>query len=138
MLNISKMAYDLYKQDWLDTHTTPEMRLQNIRDYYSYIQECIVSCDQPDSYENWRFENGFTHGGFYVCYEEFCGAEYRDPEYVRFLFRNDDTLMKLYYQDIGKGAKPLDAQITSASARTGTANNHHEAAKATDRGGERS
>lgn len=138
MFDISKMAYDLYKQDWLDTHTTPEMRLQNIREYYDFVQECLSEHDLPGSYEDWLFENGIPRGGFYVCYEEFCDAEYRDPEYVRFLLNNDDALMKLYYQDIGKGGKPLDAQITSASTRTGTASNHHEAAKATDRGGERS
>lgn len=121
MLDISKMAYDLYKQDWLDTHTTPEMRLQTIRDFYSYIQECISSYELPDSYEDWLFENGIPRGGFYVCYEEFCDAEYRDPEYVRFLLNNDDALMKLYYQDIGKTppAKPLNAVLTDAQSRAG-------------------
>ena len=34
--DISEIAYELYKQNWVDTHTTREMRLDALREYYSY------------------------------------------------------------------------------------------------------
>ena len=34
--NIREIAYELYKQNWVDTHTTREMRLDALREYCSY------------------------------------------------------------------------------------------------------
>ena len=42
---ISEVAYELYKQNWIDTHTTPKLRLQVINDYYDYIQEAMDKSD---------------------------------------------------------------------------------------------
>lgn len=98
MFDISEMVYALYKQNWIDEHTTKEIRLQNIREYYSYLQECSVEDEIPDSYEHWLLESGF-HGSLYVCYDEFCIEEYCDKEYVRFLLCGNEDLMELYLRD---------------------------------------
>ena len=36
VFNISKVAYELYKQEWIDTHTTRDMRLDALREYHLY------------------------------------------------------------------------------------------------------
>ena len=99
MFDVSEMVYALYVQNWIDENTTAEMRLQNIREYYSYCQECLAEDEDPESYEDWLFESGF-HGSLYVCYDEFCDAEYRDEDFVRSLLCNNESLMDLYFQDI--------------------------------------
>lgn len=97
---IPEMVYDLYKQDWIDEHTTPQARLKSIHEYYAYIQECMEYGDtQPDSYEDYLFDYGFD-GSLYVCYDEFLGAEYLDRSYVAHLLNNDPVLMAAYDADI--------------------------------------
>lgn len=99
--DISEVAYELYKQDWIDTNTTREMRLDSLRNYYRYRQECINDGLEVDSYEEWLFEGGYESGSLYVCFEEFCDAEYHDKEYIVSLL-SDPALVFLYYQDINK------------------------------------
>lgn len=102
MFDISELAYQLYIQDWIDQHTTPEIRLQSIREYYAYIQECMADGDPtPDSYENYLDENGY-HGSLYVCYDEFCDAEYLDAGYITHLLNNEPMLVKAYHADIAE------------------------------------
>lgn len=96
---ITEMAYDLYKQDWIDQHTTPHMRLKSIHDYYAYVQECMELDDEPESYEDYLFEYGFD-GSLYVCYDEFCDAEYQDQSYITNLLNNDPVLVKAYLDDL--------------------------------------
>lgn len=45
MYDISRIAYELYKQNWVDTHTTREMRLDNIRNW----GKIEIEDDSPDS-----------------------------------------------------------------------------------------
>ena len=99
MFEISKIAYDLYVQNWIDEHTTPDLRLQNIREYHSYVRECSIDGNEPNTYEDWLSEYGF-HGSVYVCYEEFCDMEYHDKDHIRSLLGEDDTLIEMYYRDI--------------------------------------
>ncbi len=99
MFEISKMAYDIYVQNWIDEHTTPELRLQNIRDYYCYVQECLIDGIEPDNYKNWLSDYGFN-GSLCVCYEEFCDIEYHDKDYIKSLLGEDETFIEMYYRDI--------------------------------------
>ena len=98
-LDITEIAYELYKQDWIDTNTTREMRLDSLRNYYSYRKECIEADLEIDSYEEWLLEGGYESGSLYVCFEEFCDAEYHDKEYIVSLL-SDPELVKLYYLDV--------------------------------------
>ena len=97
--DISKIAYELYKQDWVDSHTTPWHRLQSIREYHDYVQECRSEGEVPDSYEDYLFDYGFQ-GSLYVCYDEFCDEEYHDIGYIKHLLGNDKGLLERYYTDI--------------------------------------
>lgn len=99
--DITEIAYELYKQDWVDMHTTREMRLDSLRNYYRYRKECIEEDLEMDSYEEWLLEGGYD-SGLYVCFEEFCDAEYHDKEYIVSLL-SDPELVKLYYLDIDNG-----------------------------------
>lgn len=102
MFDISELTYELYVQDWIDQHTTPASRLQSIREYYAYIQECMECGDAtPDSYENYLADYGY-HGALYVCYDEFCGAEYLDESYIAHLLNNDPAMVRAYQADIAE------------------------------------
>ena len=97
--DISKIAYALYKQDWVDCHTTPWQRLQSIREYHDYVQECHDEGETPMSYEEYLFDYGFQ-GSLYVCYEEFCDEEYHDIGYIKHLLGDDEGLLERYYADL--------------------------------------
>lgn len=118
LFKISELAYALYKQDWIDTHTTPASRLESVREYYAYTQECVEANDEPDSYENYLEENGF-HGFLYVCYDEFCGTEYMDEDYIAHLLNNNPILIKAYQADItartadDENISPLQPETTN-------------------------
>lgn len=103
--DISEIAYELYKQNWVDTHTTREMRLDALREYYSYRKECIDNNFEIDSFDEWISEIGYGSGSLYVCYEEFCDMEYHDKEYMCELL-SDEKLIQLYYLDINNDNEP--------------------------------
>ena len=96
--DISEVAYELYKQDWIDTHTTKEERLNTLNEYYNYRYDCIKEDFEIDSFEEWIWEIGYADG-IYVCYEEFCDMEYHDKEYMCSLL-NNKKLIDMYYKDI--------------------------------------
>lgn len=98
-VDISMVAYALYKQDWVDQHTTPLVRLQSIREYHDYLQECADEGEAPCTYEEYLSDFGFQ-GALYVCYEEFCDEEYHDMGYIKSLLGGDEALLKKYYEDI--------------------------------------
>lgn len=102
---ISKLAYELYKTAWVHTQTTLDQRKQTIVAYYQHIQNRLETGIEPDDYKIWLQENGFN-GKTYVNYEEFCDEEYHDKDYIRQLLNNDETLLKLYYLDIGEDIEP--------------------------------
>lgn len=97
---ICEMLYALYAQDWIDENTTPEMRLQNIREYYDYCKECVDNEEDVETYKDYLDEFGFN-GSIYVCYEEFCDEEFYDVEFVRHLLKDDKALMDLYFAERG-------------------------------------
>lgn len=82
---LQEIAYEMYKQDWLDAHTTKEQRLQSMQEYYN---EFLTEDYCYESYEEYLEERGFG-GQIYACYAEFCEAEYQDEGYMRHLLGKD-------------------------------------------------
>lgn len=98
--NIRDIAYMMYKIDWVNSHISAERQLEAARQYYDYLQECISEGYQETSFEEWIEENGFG-GAIYVCYDEFCGSEYCDKEYMRNLLKNENMLIN-YENDVAE------------------------------------
>ena len=97
--NISEVAYELYNQDWIDTHTTKEMRMNVLRSYYTYVQDCIEEDFDIDSFEEYLWGGGYGEGEIYVCYDEFLDNEYLEKDYIKELL-NDDNLYEMYLKDL--------------------------------------
>lgn len=82
---MKELAYELYKQDWIDGHTTPEMRLRSMQQYY----EDFLSTDVPyPTYEEYLQDVGFD-GNIYACFEEFVANEYENEEYMKYLLGDE-------------------------------------------------
>lgn len=99
-LMLRKLAYQLYKQDWIETHTTANMRLFALRDYGLYKLECREIDEEPMSFEAYINEYGYN-GSLYVCYREFVDCEYLDRKYIEELL-HDDVLIEMYRQDVDR------------------------------------
>ena len=96
-MDIRKLCYELYKIDWKHSHMiTKEREMDSIKDYY----EGLIDNDSEYTYEDYIEEFGYD-GELYVCYEEFCDAEYYDVDYMRTLLDNDE-LINIYHKDIGE------------------------------------
>ena len=93
-MNIRKLCYELYKIDWKHSHITKEREMDSIKDYY----EGLIDNDNEYTYEDYIEEFGYD-GELYVCFEEFCDAEYYDVDYMRTLLDND-KLINIYHEDI--------------------------------------
>lgn len=93
-MDISKLAYELYKIDWKKAHwITPEIEKDSLKNYY----ECLVDFDDSYLYKNYIEEFGYN-GELYVCFEEFLDCEYQDKDYIRELFDNE-KLFEEYLKD---------------------------------------
>ena len=94
-MDIRKLCYELYKIDWKHSHMiTKEREMDSIKDYY----EGLIDNDSEYTYEDYIEEFGYD-GELYVCYEEFCDAEYYNVNYMRTLLDND-KLINIYHEDI--------------------------------------
>ena len=93
-MDIRKLCYELYKIDWKHSHITKEREMDSIKDYY----EGLIDNDNEYTYEDYIEEFGYD-GELYVCFEEFCDAEYYDVDYMRTLLDND-KLINIYHEDI--------------------------------------
>lgn len=102
LFDISELAYDLYKQDWIDQHTTPATRQKAILDYYNYVQECLEDEIDPDSFEEYLEEYGYDNSSLYVCYDEFIDAEYMDESYITNLLKGHPALIAAYKEDLAE------------------------------------
>lgn len=91
--NISELAYELYKIDWM-RRISPERQMDSIKDYYD---DKRMDPDDDSDYDDVLFEFGFD-GEFYVCFEEFLDNEYRDKDYMKSLLNEDQY--KEYLEDI--------------------------------------
>lgn len=97
MSGISYVAYELYKQNWIDENISQEQRLENIR---RWGQTEIENEDEDlaYSYEEYREELGYSGGELYVCYDEFIEAEYQDRDFMRELLKSE-SLIQAYIED---------------------------------------
>lgn len=93
-MDIRKLCYELYKMDWKHSHITKEREMDSVKDYY----EGLIDNDNEYTYEDYIEEFGYD-GELYVCFEEFCDAEYYDVDYMRTLLDND-KLINIYHKDI--------------------------------------
>lgn len=94
-MDIRKLCYELYKIDWKHSHMiTKEREMDSIKDYY----EGLIDNDSEYTYEDYIEEFGYD-GELYVCFEEFCDAEYYNVDYMRTLLDND-RLINIYHEDI--------------------------------------
>ena len=99
MSNIRNLSYELYKRDWINSHMTKEMELDSMRDY------ALDQLEQPKynqgykSFEEWTEDNGYSKDELYVCFDEFCRAEYLDETYMESLLDNTE-LIEAYKKDL--------------------------------------
>ena len=110
-MNIQKIAYELYKQNWVDTHTTREMRLETIREYFHYCKE---SEDGHLAFIDWLEDVGYGSGSLYVCFEEFLRAEYEDVGYMQYLLKEKE-LFDAYADDVLKDSIDYLSQYISVT-----------------------
>jgi len=95
-LDITEVAYEFYKQDWLDSHTSPESRLSTMQCYYAELQECLEEGWDVQSFEDWVWDVGYGEGSLYVCFDEFLDCEFQEEEYMQELLGRDSKLWELY------------------------------------------
>lgn len=82
------VLYEMYKTDWIRQLPLRSI-LNELTTYYEeYKEDPTESCGIDEHI----FENGYG-GSIYVCFEEFCGAELRDEEYIRYLTNGNEELM---------------------------------------------
>lgn len=97
MNSISYVAYELYKQNWIDKHTTKGERLKSIRIW----GESEIKNDNEDlvySYKEWQEEYAYPGGILYACYDEFIDEEYQDREFMKKLLKSK-FLIQAYLDD---------------------------------------
>ena len=97
--DIKKIAYELYKLDWLLTH---KKSLEKLKRYYTEELQAR-SCDETIEYPPISFAeymNSFDeyNDECYVCYNEFLDYEYQDKEYIKELF-SAAMLDDIYFDD---------------------------------------
>lgn len=107
-LQISVVAYELYKQNWIDSNTSEEDRLAAIREYSSYVQVCLEhdwSFAEFDDYIQkagypQKNTDGLSRGKkYFASYEDFMKVEYNQSTYICALLK-DDGLISLYHDDL--------------------------------------
>lgn len=100
-ITISMIAYMLYTQEWVSTHTTLKERLQAIKNYCAYIEDILETEPETEipSFSEW-LENFGYEGEIYVCFEEFRNTEYHDKDYILSLLGDDEELIQRYHQDL--------------------------------------
>lgn len=92
---LKEVAYELYKQDWIDGHSSREMRLKSLQEYYNtFLNETTFS----DSYEEYLEEHGFA-GMIYSSFAEFVTNEYLDKEYMQHLLGEE---IYAYFKEEGE------------------------------------
>lgn len=96
MLTVKKLAYELYKIDWL-ARITPEQMKSTYKKYYEFINGEEL---EDYTFDEYLEEYGYD-GEIYVCYEEFTRSEYLDKAFIKGLL-NDENLYRKYLEDIGE------------------------------------
>lgn len=102
------MVYELYKIDWL-RRITADRKMYVVRGFFEETVAEKNFIGYP--IEDYIKENGYQ-GELYVCFNEFCGAELNDKEYIRELIGSCNPLLEYieaywngYDLGYGKGVK---------------------------------
>lgn len=135
--HIDDMVYELYKVDWLNKHTTPEMRMQSVRDWYCDVLRSREHESLPYAYAYWIEQDGYPIKDergchFYEGFYQFLGCSspdwkglYHNREYVAELLGHDEKLLALYDADINDD-KELTCQAPSIGERLADATERSE------------
>lgn len=104
-VSICDIAYNLYKQDWINSHVTNEQHMDVLRQYSLYKYECNTHNMDIMTLEAWIAEHGYGTGDIYASYEEFCNNEYYEIPYMKLLL-HDSMLISMYETDIKRLSEP--------------------------------
>ncbi len=110
-MDIRKLAYDLYKAEWLQ-RITPEILGDTLKDYYKHHS------GETDEYsfEDYVKDNGYGYDcRLYASFEEFIDNEYMDGNYIRSLLNNEDLFAE-YLADSGIVADELETDVITVNA----------------------
>lgn len=83
--NYKRLAYELYKIAWIDTHITKMVLLATMK---SYIKEKFENYDDNYTFNDYLFDNGFGYGNCYASYDEFLDNEFQDKEFMEELMED--------------------------------------------------
>lgn len=107
---MKRYLYDLYQLDWMITHgysLTDLMRGMNSEavchdEHIFDTEQDGMHADIEGIFAEWEGDVGFPGGCIYVCFDEFCGAELLDKEYILWLLdevaKDDDDLRDTYLE----------------------------------------
>lgn len=99
-MNIRHLCYELYKLDWKRSHMiTAEREMDSVKDYYECLGNYEMEDESEYTYDDYLEEFGYDGGELYVCYEEFCDAEYQNKKYMQSLLSNAN-LVAIYLADV--------------------------------------
>ena len=95
--------YEMYKADWMRRISADEVIEEVVNFWYAFKDDEPMYANEYD-FADWVEENGYS-GTLYVCFDEFCGSELWDKEYMRDLCHNNDEIMECldeYYKENGR------------------------------------
>lgn len=106
---IKKIAYALYKDQWLREHVSKNTLLETRREYaLAIINDDIAS---EASFEGYVNEFGFNGGQIFVSYDEFLNAEFKDDDYMRKLLKKPELIDTYnYYMHRDEWLEKYEAQ----------------------------
>ena len=78
---LKKFAYKQYQLDWMRTHGySIDDIIKELNNIYQECEDTEDRCPQK-LYDEFEEEYGFR-GSLWVCFDEFCGAEFLDNNYM--------------------------------------------------------
>lgn len=95
-MDIRKIAYELYKIDWVHGHISLE---EQLRAYREYVIDKELYYDESYLFDDFLFDNGYDNE-LYVCEDEFFESEYLDEEYIESLIPHNSVLWNAYQKDM--------------------------------------
>ena len=84
---LKEYCYKLYQLDWMRTHG---YAIEDIIEELETINQECRNCVNTEEYspknlyKEFEEESGFG-GNLWVCFDEFCNAEFKDPTYIMYL-----------------------------------------------------
>lgn len=89
---IQNIAYERYKCDWIGNHLTMRMISSTVEDFNEFLKEChrLGESRTHYSFADYVEDYGFRGGTIWVCFDEFCGAEYQDEQYMEEILNSED------------------------------------------------